>query len=53
VEDETTLNALKKIGVDFVQGYHCSRPEAIENVYQQNRQRWFESGTSRVLSSQI
>jgi diguanylate cyclase (GGDEF)-like protein/PAS domain S-box-containing protein len=30
VEDEETLTALKEIGVDYVQGYHLGRPEAIE-----------------------
>ena len=30
VEDEETLNALKEIGVNYVQGYHLGRPEAIE-----------------------
>jgi Amt family ammonium transporter len=35
VEDEATLNVLKEIGVDFVQGYHCGRPEAIEHAHQQ------------------
>jgi len=34
VEDEATLNVLKEIGVDFVQGYHFGRPEAIVNEYQ-------------------
>ena len=29
VEDEETLSALKEIGVDYVQGYHLGRPEAI------------------------
>jgi diguanylate cyclase (GGDEF)-like protein/PAS domain S-box-containing protein len=38
VEDEATLNVLKEIGVDFVQGYHFGRPEAIENEYQQSSQ---------------
>ena len=30
VEDEDTLAALKEIGVDYVQGYHLGRPEAIK-----------------------
>jgi len=30
VEDEVTLNILEEIGVDYVQGYHLGRPEAIE-----------------------
>ncbi len=30
VEDESTLMVLKEIGVDFVQGYHLGRPEAVE-----------------------
>jgi Amt family ammonium transporter len=30
VEDETTLNILEEIGVDYVQGYHLGRPQAIE-----------------------
>jgi EAL domain-containing protein (putative c-di-GMP-specific phosphodiesterase class I) len=30
VEDEETLTALKEIGVDYVQGYHLGRPEAID-----------------------
>ena len=29
VEDEETLVTLKEIGVDYVQGYHMGRPEAI------------------------
>jgi EAL domain-containing protein (putative c-di-GMP-specific phosphodiesterase class I) len=29
VEDEETLTALKEIGVNYVQGYHLGRPEAI------------------------
>jgi diguanylate cyclase (GGDEF)-like protein/PAS domain S-box-containing protein len=29
VEDEETLDALKEIGVNYVQGYHLGRPEAI------------------------
>ena len=29
VEDEETLNILKDIGVDYVQGYHLGRPQAI------------------------
>ena len=30
VEDEETLKALKEIGVNYVQGYHLGRPEAIK-----------------------
>ncbi|MFV9614736.1 MAG: EAL domain-containing protein [Gammaproteobacteria bacterium] len=30
VEDESTLAVLREIGVDYVQGYHLGRPEAIE-----------------------
>ncbi len=30
VEDEKTLIVLKEIGVDYVQGYHLGRPEAID-----------------------
>jgi diguanylate cyclase (GGDEF)-like protein/PAS domain S-box-containing protein len=30
VEDEETLNTLWEIGVDYVQGYHLGRPEAIK-----------------------
>ena len=30
VEDESTLSILREIGVDYVQGYHLGRPEAIE-----------------------
>ena len=37
VEDEATLNVLREIGVDFVQGYHFGRPEAIENAYPQTK----------------
>lgn len=29
VEDEETLVVLKKIGIDYVQGYHLGRPESI------------------------
>ena len=29
VEDEATLQILKEIGVDYAQGYHMGRPEAI------------------------
>ncbi len=29
VEDEETLNTLKEIGVNYVQGFHLGRPEAI------------------------
>ncbi|GMR16783.1 MAG: hypothetical protein BMS9Abin31_1163 [Gammaproteobacteria bacterium] len=31
VEDESTLNILEEIGVDYAQGYHLGRPEAIED----------------------
>ena len=30
VEDEQTLNTLKEIGVNYAQGYHLGRPEAID-----------------------
>lgn len=30
VEDEQTLDALREIGVDFAQGYHCGKPVAFE-----------------------
>ena len=30
VENEQTLNALRNIGVDFAQGYHCGKPVAFE-----------------------
>jgi diguanylate cyclase (GGDEF)-like protein/PAS domain S-box-containing protein len=33
VEDEETLVALKDIGVNYVQGYHLGRPEAIKPEY--------------------
>jgi Amt family ammonium transporter len=29
VEDEQTLNILKEIGIDYAQGYHLGRPQAI------------------------
>ena len=31
VEDASTLAVLKDIGVDFVQGFHLGRPQAIED----------------------
>ena len=31
VEDEATLKLLKKLGVDYVQGFHVARPAPIEN----------------------
>ena len=31
VEDESTLQVLKEIGVDLVQGYHLGRPQAVED----------------------
>jgi len=30
VEDESTLKVLEEIGVDYVQGFHLGRPEAID-----------------------
>ena len=39
VEDEETLTALKEIGVDYVQGYHLGRPEAIEQDASIDRQQ--------------
>jgi diguanylate cyclase (GGDEF)-like protein len=30
VEDEATLRVLKEIGVDYVQGYHMGKPEAVD-----------------------
>ena len=30
VEDESTLNILQEIGVDYAQGFHLGRPQAIE-----------------------
>ena len=29
VEDEQTLNMLREIGIDYAQGYHLGRPQAI------------------------
>ena len=31
VEDEPTLNILEEIGVDYAQGFHLGRPQAIED----------------------
>ncbi len=31
VEDESTLLILQEIGVDYVQGYHLGRPEAVND----------------------
>ena len=31
VEDEQTLDALRQIGVDFAQGYHCGKPVPFES----------------------
>ena len=39
VEDEETLTTLKEIGVDFVQGYHMGRPEAIDQYDALRQQR--------------
>ncbi|MCB2426723.1 ammonium transporter [Methylophaga pinxianii] len=32
VEDAATLNILRQIGVDYVQGYYLSRPEPLESL---------------------
>ncbi|WP_158598042.1 EAL domain-containing protein [Noviherbaspirillum saxi] len=37
VENDTTLGMLKKIGVDYAQGYLISRPRPIEDVLWANR----------------
>jgi diguanylate cyclase (GGDEF)-like protein/PAS domain S-box-containing protein len=34
VESETVLAELKRIGIDFVQGYHLARPQPIANLPQ-------------------
>ena len=31
VEDEVTLNVLEDIGVDYAQGFHLGRPQAIDD----------------------
>ncbi|HHO59984.1 MAG TPA: EAL domain-containing protein, partial [Thiotrichales bacterium] len=31
VEDEATLAVLKEIGIDYVQGYHLGRPQAMNS----------------------
>ncbi len=33
VEDQSTLSVLEEIGVDYVQGYHLGRPEAIDGKH--------------------
>ena len=38
VEDEQTLNTLRDIGVDYVQGYHLGRPRAISSETPVKRQ---------------
>jgi Amt family ammonium transporter len=32
VEDAATLNILRQIGVDYVQGFYLSRPEPLESL---------------------
>ncbi|HSQ52417.1 MAG TPA: EAL domain-containing protein, partial [Nitrospiraceae bacterium] len=32
VEDDAALNALREIGIDYVQGYHLHRPEPIAGL---------------------
>jgi len=36
VEDAPTLDVLKQLGIDFVQGYHLGRPEPLEKLGQVN-----------------
>ncbi|PWQ99010.1 putative bifunctional diguanylate cyclase/phosphodiesterase [Leucothrix arctica] len=33
VEDDITKQLLKRMGVDYAQGYHCGKPLAFENIY--------------------
>ncbi len=33
VEDDITKQLLKRMGVDYAQGYHCGKPIAFENIY--------------------
>lgn len=33
VENEEILNILKKMGIDFVQGYHIGYPEPVEKIF--------------------
>lgn len=33
VETDITKQLLKRMGVDYAQGYHCGRPVAFENIY--------------------
>ena len=32
VEDEATLDGLRKLGVDFAQGYHLGRPVPLADA---------------------
>lgn len=36
VEDEETLNELKQLGVNYVQGYHIGMPEKVPDKNQKN-----------------
>jgi Amt family ammonium transporter len=33
VEDDITKQLLKRMGVDYAQGYHCGKPIAFESIY--------------------
>lgn len=33
VENDITKQLLKRMGVDYAQGYHCGKPLAFENIY--------------------
>ncbi|RVU83951.1 EAL domain-containing protein [Leucothrix sargassi] len=33
VEDDITKQLLKRMGVDYAQGYHCGKPLMFENIY--------------------
>ena len=33
VENDITKQLLKRMGVDYAQGYHCGKPLAFESIY--------------------